>query len=161
MEIVNWKEITTPDNLLRPVVFFIPSLEFLTHINNRGMLNIPIQIAGTNFYDGTYVVNIDRKTDMIQCFHYTTTPRPLILTAVLDRDFTVIPPNKGTVTLYQPSEEGFSSLIQSSSDEEMQDPPSPSSTPTPVVPSLQLWHVIVILFMILLLVMICFAPYIM
>lgn len=160
MDILHWKEITMPDNHLQPVVFFQPSLEFLTYLRNYGHLNIPLRISGTDFYDGIYVVNIDTKTDLVPCFHYLT-PRVLVLSAVLDRDFTVIPPNRGKVELHQPSEERTAPSdppVSSEMREGMTTPTlTPTPTPTPTTSSLQLWHIITILLIILAIMFSCFA----
>lgn len=171
MDILYWREITNFDNILRPVIFFQPSLDFLTFLKNHGRLNVPIQISGTDFYDGTYIVNIDTRTDLVQCFQYNK-PQVLVLSAVLDRDFTVIPPNKGNINLYIPSnntssdimsiENAISENVDNSSIDKTSSIDNYSSmiNSSSEIPckksSLYLWQIILFLLLILLIVYICF-----
>lgn len=152
-----------PDNHLQPVVFFQPSLEFLTYLHNYGYLNIPIRVSDSDFYDGVYIVNIDTRTDLVHCFDYST-PRALVLSAVLNRDFTVMPPNRGKVDLFQPpTAESYHSVPEDYDDSEVKEymttiaaTPTTTATPRPCM-SLQLWQVITILILILAIMVSCFA----
>ena len=97
MKIDTWKEILTPGGL-RPMIFFNPSIDFMTFCKNNYYSNIPIRIRGTGgVYDGIYYVSIDIKTDQIYCGSPAMVP--LQYTAVLNRDFTIIPSQKGSVSM--------------------------------------------------------------
>lgn len=98
MKIETWKEILTP-NGLRPILFFNPSLGFITYCKNNNYSNVPIKITGTDgVYDGIYYVSIDIKTDKIYCGS-SSVITPLKYTAILNRDFTIIPTNKGYLSI--------------------------------------------------------------
>lgn len=95
MRIETWKEILTPVGL-RPIIFFRPSIDFMTYCKNNHYSNIPIMIQGTDgVYDGIYYVSIDIKTDKISCGSRI----PLQYAAVLNRDFTILPSQKGYVLM--------------------------------------------------------------
>ena len=90
MEILHWKEIETPEGL-RPVLFFSPTLSFLTYLNNYGHSNIPVRIAESTFYDGVYVTDVEVTTQ--------TPCQKQYHSIVLNRDFTLMPVQNGTVEL--------------------------------------------------------------
>lgn len=90
MEIIHWKEIETPEGL-RPVLFFNPTLSFLTYLNNYGYHNIPVRVVDSIFYDGLYVTDVEVTTQMPGERQYYS--------IVLNRDFTLMPVQKGTLIL--------------------------------------------------------------
>lgn len=93
IKILQWKELYTP-NGLRPVLFFDPTLSFMTYTNSYGYRNVPIKIEGSHFYDGIYFTDIE-VTAQIPC-------EKQYFSTVLNRDFTIIPPNNGFVSLKKP-----------------------------------------------------------
>ena len=176
MKISAWKEINTPDGL-RPVIFFNPSIEFLVFVRNNGFLNIPIKIHDSFFYDGVYMVNISKVTNVNFC----SSSSPMY-SCVLGRDFTFMPPNLGTVEIakifkepldFEPSEEESvveppppppAPLVEDTEPEPEPVPPSPpaSPTPSPVIyktNSMRLWYIIVIFIIIILILLACFLQF--
>jgi hypothetical protein len=178
MKISAWKEINTPDGL-RPVIFFNPSLDFLAFVRNNGVLNIPIKIHGSFFYDGVYMVNINKVTNVNFC----SSSSPMY-SCVLGRDFTFIPPNLGTVEIaqifkepleFEPSEDETVVVPPPAPQAEAPEPlaeveepspspsplpsPTPSASPSPTKNPMRLWYIIVIFIIIILILLACFLQF--
>jgi hypothetical protein len=170
MNISAWYEINTPDGL-RPVIFFKPSLDFLVFVRNNGFLNIPIQIDGSFFYDGVYMVNISKVTNVNFC----SSSSPMY-SCVLERDFTLLPPSLGTVKVANILKED----LETPEPEIVQPPPppprvvvpraqavnplpktipTPSPTPSCAKNSMRLWYIIVIFIILILIVLACFLQF--
>jgi hypothetical protein len=94
MNILQWKEIKNGDTLY-PIFFFQPNLSFLTYVRSYGFRNIPISIMHTHEYDGHYMVDIEVTTST-GCRQRNRT-----YSAVLPRNFTVIPPKNGQVSILE------------------------------------------------------------
>jgi hypothetical protein len=169
MNISAWKEINTPDGL-RPVIFFKPSLDFLVFVRNNGFLNIPIQIDGSFFYDGVYMVNISKVTNVNFC----SSSSPMY-SCVLERDFTLLPPSLGTVKVAnilkedletpppepdQPPSPPRAVIPQVRAVEPLPKTiPTPSPTPLCAKNSMHLWYIIVIFIILILILVACFLKF--
>lgn len=177
MKIDTWKEILTPGGL-RPIIFFQPSVEFITFCKNNNYSNIPIRILGTGgVYDGIYYVSIDIRTDKIYCGSPSVV-MPLQYSAVLNRDFTIFPSRKGSLSVAfqnqsvidpvtvegqaEPSEKKKEDFVSSEVDIQDSDnitTPTPTSMQNCTANSLRLWQIILMIIIIILVLIACFFCY--
>jgi hypothetical protein len=48
-----------------PVFYFVPDYEWVSYLNINGHRNVPINITGTNKYDGKYWVKVDKQPETL------------------------------------------------------------------------------------------------
>ena len=48
-----------------PVFYFIPDYEWVSYLNINGPINVPVRITGTNKYDGTFWIRVDKQPETL------------------------------------------------------------------------------------------------
>ena len=91
LKIEYWSQISHIENDLIPVLFFYPSLEFLSYIRQKGQTNVPIMIEGTHVYDGLHFVTVDEMTRYGSCSVDYSHDARLYALFLVHTSFTVYP----------------------------------------------------------------------
>jgi hypothetical protein len=100
IKILNWSQMTMDNVRMYPILFFTPTIDILSYINQYGY-DVVIEIIGTqDLYDGVYkarfnIANLNSENTTVD--FNTTQP---VYSIILDGIFTLYPKEKGKFKIY-------------------------------------------------------------